>query len=291
MQVFHLNYWVEFFEDLELVRGRSKNTIMAYSRDLELYSNFIATKKDHNAFYDFMKALGLSQRSQARVISSVRSYLKFCQSKGQNVEELRQLRPPKVKAGLPKPITQEQFKLLLEACETDTPAKTLRNQTCLMLLFGLGCRVTELIDLNLISYSETEAWMKIKGKGQKERLVPVTSVLKAVIGAYLSGARTALKPKDANAFLINDRGARPSRVDVWRWLSAWSKKASLSSPIHPHQFRHGFATSLLEDGADLRSIQVLLGHTSIQTTQIYTSVTSQNKVAVYDEHHPLGRSK
>jgi integrase/recombinase XerD len=291
MQVYNLKYWGNFFEDLELVRGRSQNTIMAYRRDLELYSSFISTKKDHSAFYDFMKGQGLSARSQARVISSVRSYLKFCQSKGQNVEELRQLRPPKVKAGLPKPITQEQFKLLLEACITDSAAKTLRNQTCLMLLFGLGCRVTELIELNLMSYNQAEGWMKIRGKGRKERLVPVTSVLAEVLGLYSKNARSELNPKDANAFLVNDRGSRPSRVDVWRWLSAWSKKASLSSPIHPHQFRHGFATSLLEDGADLRSIQVLLGHTSIQTTQIYTNVTSQNKVEVYDAHHPLARLK
>ncbi len=280
--------WVDFFEDLQFVRGRSQNTVMAYRRDLELYDDFKSTKKDISDIFHFMKKRGLSARSQARVISSVRTYLKFCEKQGDKVPELRQLRPPKVKVGLPRVARFEDFQKLYEACAVaNQPAKTARNQITLLLLFGLGARVSELIQMDVQDLNETESSIVVTGKGNKQRLIPVTEHLLKELKAYIKDARPELVKKKVFSILVNDKGNRPSRVDIWRWLAAWSKKAGFEEPLSPHKFRHGCATALLEGGADLRSIQVLLGHSSIQTTQIYTSVSNTEMEKAVKNHHPL----
>ena len=282
-----LKLWVEFFEDLQHVRGRSQNTVMAYRRDLELYEEFLGTKRELGRFYEFMKDKKLSPRSQARVISSLRTYLRYMESQGEKAPELRELRPPRVKPGLPKPISMEEFQMLLEACKVEDIHRTARNQLTLLLLFGLGCRVSELVGLNLHDFNVTDGWLKVLGKGGKERLVPLSENLLGELKTYIRDVRPHLVKDDTPSILINDRGHRPSRVDVWRWLAAWSARAGFEEPIGPHQFRHGCATALLEGGADLRTIQVLLGHSSLQTTQIYTSVTTHKMKDEVDKNHPL----
>jgi integrase/recombinase XerD len=172
-----LPLWVEFFEDLQHVRGRSRNTVMAYRRDLEMYEAFKKIRKPLREFQDFMKKKGLSIRSQARVVSSVRTYMKFLESKGVDAPELRELRPPRVKATLPKPITLKEFEILFEASAVEDVYKTARNQITLLLLFGLGCRVSELISLSLYDFNPTEGLLKVLGKGSKERLVPLAENL------------------------------------------------------------------------------------------------------------------
>ncbi len=286
-----MELWVEFFEDLEQIRGRSRNTIMAYRRDLELWEDYVRTSHDIPGFYVFMKKRELSPRSQARVISSLRTYFKFLESRGKKAPELRELKAPKVKVGLPKALTPEEFRKLYNACETEDTARTARNHITLLMLYGLGCRVSELIGLNLQDYHETDRWLAVVGKGNKERAVPLTDHLNQELKAYIEGARPALLRDKTSSILINDRGRRPSRVDIWRWLAAWSLKAGFEEPVNPHRFRHGCATALLEAGADLRSIQMLLGHASIQTTQIYTSVTTKNLTETVDQHHPLSGLK
>lgn len=284
-----LELWVEFFDDLEQIRGRSRNTVMAYRRDLELFDEYTNHSKDIQGFYVFMKKRKLSPRSQARVISSLRTYFKFIESRGLKAPQLRELKAPKVKVGLPKVLTPEEFRKLFDACEAEDPNRTARNKITLLMLYGLGCRVSELIGLNLQDYHETDSWLSVIGKGNKERAVPLTEHLNRELKAYLEGARPNLVRDKTTSILINDRGHRPSRVDIWRWLAAWSAKAGFDEPVNPHRFRHGCATALLEAGADLRSIQMLLGHASIQTTQIYTSVTTRNLADTIDEHHPLAQ--
>lgn len=284
-----LPLWIDFFDELQHIRGRSQNTVQAYRRDLELFQEYKQKHSSIIGFYDFMKKSGLSTRSQARVISSLRTYFKFLENKGVPSPELRELRPPKVKVALPKAITAEEFESLFKACVVDDESKTIRNQMTLLFLYGLGCRVSELIGLSLSDYSPTERWVKVLGKGNKERLVPMTNILADHLNKYIQEARPTLTKEPTPAILINDRGHRPSRVDIWRWLAAWSSKAGFNEPIHPHRFRHGCATVLLENGADLRSIQMLLGHSSITTTQIYTSVTTQTITKTIDEHHPLSK--
>lgn len=292
-----LELWVEFFEDLEQIRGRSRNTIMAYRRDLEMYGEYMdapthkTSREDIAGFYAFMKTRDLSPRSQARIISSLRTYFKFLEGRGKSAPELRDLKAPKVKVGLPKTLSPAEFRRLFEACEVEDANRTARNKITLLLLYGLGCRVSELIGLNLSDYHETDAWLSVIGKGNKERAVPLTEHLNAELKAYLETARPHLVRDSGQPILVNDRGHRPSRVDVWRWLAAWSHKAGFDEPVNPHRFRHGCATALLEAGADLRSIQILLGHASIQTTQIYTSVTTRNLTDTVDQHHPLSHLK
>jgi integrase/recombinase XerD len=286
-----LTYWVEFFDDLQNVRGRSNNTVMAYRRDLELYEEFQNTKKDLIQFSEFMKKRDLSLRSQARVISSLRTYFRFLASKGEKAPELRELRPPKITPHLPKPLTFDDFQRLYLACETDNLLRTARNQITLLLLFGLGCRVSELVGLNLQDFHSSDAFLKVLGKGNKERLVPLADNLLKELRDYLKVIRPQLLKDTTSSILINDRGNRPSRVDIWRWLASWSAKAGFDSPVSPHQFRHGCATALLEGGADLRTIQMLLGHSSIQTTQIYTTVSSHKLQQEIDKHHPFSDFK
>lgn len=282
-----LPHWVEFFDDLRNVRGRSQNTILAYRRDLELYTDFLDKHKDITGIYQYMTKQKLSTRSQARVISSIRTYYRFCEKMGDRIPDLSQLRPPKVEAKLPSALTLDDYKKLKEAATVDDPYKSARNHITLTLLFGLGCRVTELIQFNLTDFHESDAWLKVVGKGGKERAVPLTNHLLQELKVYLRQVRPQIAKGNETSILVNDRGKRPSRVDIWRWLDAWSKRAGFDKTIHPHQFRHGCATALLESGADLRSIQKLLGHSSIQTTQIYTTVSTRKMRETVDEHHPL----
>ncbi|WP_347357817.1 site-specific tyrosine recombinase [Bdellovibrio sp.] len=284
-----LPLWIDFFDELQNVRGRSQNTVMAYRRDLELYVEYRKNNKTVPGFYEFMKKQNLSTRSQARVISSLRTYFKFCETRGMKCPELRELRPPKVKVGLPKVLTPQEFQQLFDAAEVNDPVKTARNQLTLLFLYGLGCRVSELISLNVVDFNQTDRWIKVLGKGNKERLVPLTEKLTENLTAYLKEHRPSLMKENGPSILINDRGHRPSRVDVWRWLAAWSARAGFEEPVNPHRFRHGCATALLESGADLRSIQMLLGHASIQTTQIYTNVTTNTMTKTIEEHHPLSQ--
>lgn len=290
-------YWTDFFDELENVRGRSRNTVEAYRRDLEMYRDYqqgAKTSRSISGFYEFLKRQKkLSTRSQARCISSLRSYFKFCESRGRKSPELRELRPPKVKLSLPKPISEEEFDRLFVSCIVDNPVRAARNQIVLLLLYGLGCRVSELIAMDLSDFNEAESYVKLTGKGNKERLVPLSSHLAGELKTYLSQVRPQLLKEGARekSILLNDRHKRPSRVDIWRWLSAWSARAGFEEAVSPHQFRHGCATALLENGADLRSIQMLLGHSSLQTTQVYTSVSRNKLLQEVEEGHPLAAEK
>lgn len=289
----NLPLWIEFFEDLQHVRGRSLNTVMAYRRDLELWAAYQASPGvsalSVMGFYDYMKENKLSVRSQARVISSLRTYFKFLEAHGHEAPQLRELRPPKVNVKLPKSLKYEDFEKLFQACKIEDEHKTARNQLTLLFLYGLGCRVSELIEMDVTDVNMTERWVKVLGKGSKERLIPLSDVLFVTMQNYLKNNRSHLLKEKSQTLFVNDKGHRPSRVDIWRWLASWSKKAGFEESVHPHQFRHACATALLESGADLRSIQTLLGHASLQTTQIYTQV-SQNKLnQTLDDHHPLSQ--
>lgn len=288
-----LPLWIEFFEDLEFVRGRSKNTVLSYRRDLELYEGYTKEHKNIHNIYSFLKKKGLSERSQARFISSLRTYFKFCEFNGKPSPELRSLKLPKVKVSAPKAISMADFERLFQAVKIqDSEPKTFRNQLLLLLLFGMGCRVSELIKVELKDIDLNEGYMKFFGKGNKERLVPLTEKLMADVKRFIKDYRPQLiKDSSIKSLLINERGKPMTRIDVWRWFAAWSSQAGFNDVIHPHQLRHTCATSLLEKGADLRSIQVLLGHSSIQTTQMYTKVKTSKLKQEVDEKHPFSKLK
>ena len=279
----------QFLEELEI--NRSPHTFSAYRRDLQLYKLFFKNNKDISLLYEYIDKKGLSARSKARIISSVRSYLRFLESKGQKTQ-LQKLTPVPVKSNLPKLISPEEFNKIYKAASTSDIHKTARNYITLLLLFGLGCRISEIIQLNLQNINETDYSLVVTGKRKKQRMLPLTQDLYTHLNKYIRENRPALlKNNKTHSVLINNRGHRPSRVDVWRWLSLWSRKAGFKGVKSPHQFRHGFATGLLENGADLRSIQFLLGHSNIQTTQIYTSVKQAHLKKTIKEHHPLSSIK
>lgn len=277
----------QFLEDREIIRGQSTNTVRAYRHDLGVFSEFANGANDFKNLLSWLRRRGLSARSQARLISSVKEYFRFVEERGGKTPDLQKLNPPKFNTKLPKILTISEFNKILEASEVGSEDKTSRNRITLLMLFGLGCRVSELTGLNLRSWHESEKWVSIFGKGGNERKVPLTTFLNQELKKYVEETRPFLSEAETEALLINDRGHRPSRVDVWRWIDAWSKKAKLSKRVGPHHFRHGCATALLESGADLRTIQKLLGHSSLETTKIYASVSTKKLADTIDNFHPM----
>lgn len=280
----------DFLRELQFGRGYSANTISAYKRDLDYYKIFCKTDRPIQDFYCFLTKKKISPRSQARVLSCVRTYFKFLQSRGHPSVEIKHLKLPRLKNKLPHPISLKDFSALWKACEKETASLNLRNKLVLAFLYGLGCRVSELVSLNLQDFNETEGWISVMGKGGKQRLLPLPKNLYDLLNVYLNHSRPLIGKRESPSLFVNNKGKRPSRVDIWRWLKDWSLKAGFDEVKNPHSFRHGCATGLLEKGADLRTIQKLLGHLSIQTTQIYTSVSSKKLKEAIDEFHPLSQS-
>ena len=286
-----------FLRELQFSQRLSDRTISAYKRDLSLYENFLksspkAVRRD-NGFYRFLSRKGLSRRSQARTISALRSYFRFLQTRQLKEPEIPakpELKPPSFRPGLPKALSFEEFQKLKTACKEADPARTLRNRLTLEILYGLGCRVSELSGLNLSDFNFPERWVKVTGKGQKQRLLPLSERLEGFLKEYLLRARPLLAKKTCKAFICNNRGNPTSRTDLWRWLNRWSAKAGFEETKNPHSFRHGCATALLEGGADLMSIRKVLGHRNAQTTQIYTSVAGKRLKETVRRFHPLSKT-
>ena len=250
-----------------------------------------AATGESSALYDFLTKKGLSKRSVARLMSAVRSYFHWMESRTGEASGARaaDFTLPRFHPALPKPLSFQNFQTLLGAISgtEKRPEREERNRLILLLLFGLGCRASELIALNLRDFNETDSRIRIQGKGRRERQLPVSAPLNAAIVHYLKEARPLIAATSVSSLICNNRGRRPSRQDIWRRLKAWSAKAGLKETPSPHSFRHGFAGSLLEGGADLISIQKLLGHKNIQTTQIYTKVSSRRLKETVQKHHPL----
>jgi len=287
-----LLYENEFLRDLQFSKNYSNNTVSSYRRDLNYYKLFRKEALDNiKDFYLFLDQKKLSVRSQARVISCLRSYFKFLQRRGESCPEINDLKPPKVHHKLPHRLHLRDFQALWKACEGKNAKLTIRNQLLLSFLYGLGCRVSEITALNKSDFNEMESWLRVLGKGNKQRLLPLSKKLSYLLNLYLTESRPYFMNKEKTSLFFNNRGNRPSRVDIWRWLKKWSLKAGLDGVKNPHSFRHGCATELLEKGANLRSIQKLLGHSNIQTTQIYTSVTGGQLKSAVNQHHPLSKMK
>ena len=282
----------EFLRDLQFSKNYSNNTLSAYKRDLNYYKDFCKKgSKQIKKFYIFLDQKELSVRSQARVISCLRSYFKFLQKRGQSCPEINHLTVPKYYNKLPERIHLKDFQALWKACQEKSSHSTIRNQLLLSFLYGLGCRVSELTALNVSDINEMESWIRVVGKGNKQRLIPLSNKLSQILSVYLLKSRPFLGRADKSCLFFNNKKNRPSRVDIWRWLKKWSLIAGLDEVKSPHSFRHGCATELLEKGANLRSIQKLLGHSNIQTTQIYTSVSGGQLKSAVEKYHPLSKIK
>ena len=281
----------------------SANTLLAYKQDLSVYREFMLNPNNKNIqdFIIFMNRRGLSPRSQARVISSLKKYFKFLRAKQIQHQDYKQFwsefyRFPTPYIPPPQVLTIDVFEKLYKACKTDIPFKSIRNQITLLMLFDLGLRVTQLINLNLQDFDTDKGTIRVlKKENQKEHFVPLSHLLLQHLKLYISKSRKHFRPNEnTSSILLNDKGKRPTRIDLWRWLSTWSKTAGLKETVNPQQFRHGFAVALYKSGADLKSIQKLLGHSRIENTKIYQSLVDEDEKdplkEVINDHHPLSRS-
>jgi integrase/recombinase XerD len=284
-----------FLSYCRIEKGLSANTLLAYERDLRRFSAAWASEPpgpfpDTAALGRYVDSLyrdGLDSRSVARHLTVLRGLSRFLLREG----KLRQdptalLNLPRQWQNLPKFLNNNEITRLLEAPDCATPAG-LRDRAMLELLYAAGLRVTELCDLQLSDLDQDLGVVRVLGKGNKQRLVPVGEPALRAIAEYRRLGRPALLKARASRYLfVTARGGRLTRQGFWKALAKYGRKAGIFRPLSPHVVRHSFATHLLEGGADLRSVQTMLGHADIATTQIYTHVMRSRLRRTVDEHHP-----
>lgn len=284
-----------FLEFLSVEKGLSLNTVLSYSRDLKKVFQFFrkenipwlkAGEEDLIRFIHHQSRSGLSARSLARLISSLKSFYKFLVLDGVvKKNPAVNLSSPKTWLSLPKFLTVKEVESLLNQPD-DIDIHGIRDKAMLELLYATGLRVSELVSLKPKDLNLEDGFLLCLGKGGKERIVPIGDSASRAVRKYLDEARPRLS-REPNEFLfLTRRGSAFTRQGFWKLLKAYAKEAGLDLKISPHILRHSFATHLLERGADLRSVQLMLGHSQITTTQIYTHVSRQRLRRVYDKYHP-----
>jgi integrase/recombinase XerD len=291
-----------YLDHLRVERRLSAHTVESYARDLRSLSKFAAARRrpvdtlDRQALEAFVRrqmARGLSPRSTARVVAAVRGFYRFLTlDRRLDASPADDLRPPRAWAPLPKFLSLDEVDLLLAQPDVAT-ARGLRDRAMLELLYATGLRVSELIGLRQGDLRLDAHYLTCVGKGRKERLVPIGDQASAWVDRYLRLARPDLTRRRAGSrapassrVFVNARGGPLSRVGFWKILKRYGQRANIRAALSPHVIRHSFATHLLERGADLRAIQMMLGHSDLSTTQIYTHVLEARLRRVYDRFHP-----
>jgi integrase/recombinase XerD len=286
-----------FLTHVKVEKGLSINTVAAYRRDLAKFHRFAQKRKltlekiSRDDLVDFLAGLyrgNLESRTVARQLVTLRNFFRFAR-----IQELISTDPslnlesPKIRRTLPGYLRLEEVERLLQQPDAKT-AIGLRDLAMLEVLYSTGLRVSELIGLRVMDLDSKVGCIRCIGKGDKERIVPAGRKALEMVEKYLRGARPKLLGKGApsQALFVNRRGGSLSRVGVWKILSAYGRRAGLRIALTPHMLRHSFATHLLERGADLRSVQLMLGHADISTTQIYTHVVEERLKQIYKAHHP-----
>ena len=284
-----------FLEFLSVEKGLSSNTLLSYSRDMKKLFQFFQKEKIHwlkageenlIRFIHHQSRSSLSARSLARLISSLKSFYKFLVLDGMiKKSPAVNLSSPKTWFSLPKFLTMSEVDLLLNQPD-EKDIRGIRDKAMLELLYATGLRVSELVTLKIKDLNLEDGFLLCMGKGGKERIVPIGDSATRAIRRYLDEARPLLLKQPNNFLFLTRRGSAFTRQGFWKLLKSYAKKADLDVKISPHVLRHTFATHLLERGADLRSVQLMLGHSQITTTQIYTHVSRQQLRRVYDKFHP-----
>lgn len=298
-----------YLRHLQAVRRLSANTLESYARDLRSLEEFAQSKQrdarrlDRRQLDAWARALmseGRAPSSVARAIACVRGFYKFLVMDGRaTANPAGELRAPRAFKALPKYLSLEDVDKLIEAPDVNTPAGV-RDRAMIELLYATGLRVSELVSLRPQDLRLDSGYLTCTGKGDKQRIVPVGNEAKKWLGRYLAEARPALiasgrkRPsgalgagaRTAAPLFVSTRGGRMSRSGFWRLLRAHGRAAGVRGALSPHVVRHSFATHLLERGADLRAIQMMLGHADLSTTQIYTHVLEARLRTVYDRFHP-----
>ncbi len=285
-----------YLDELRGVRRLAANTLESYARDLATLLRFAAGQKarvdslsrdDLDAAVHDLMAAGQAPRSVARFVACVRGFYRFLVRDGHlRSNPADDLHAPRAWPALPKFLSVEEVDRLIEQPDASTPAG-LRDRALIELLYATGMRVSELLSVRLDDLNLRGGYLTCLGKGSKERLVPMGGPAVTWVRQYMSAARPSLLAGRSSPWLfVNARGNRLSRVGFWKILKSHGRQAGLPRDLSPHVIRHSFATHLLERGADLRSIQSLLGHSDISTTQIYTHVLEVRLKAMYDAFHP-----
>lgn len=277
----------------QVEKGLAVNTIAAYRSDMERFSEFFQDlgkwpeSHDLRRWIGHLQNSGLGTRSLARHLTTVRNFFGFLVREGLlDADPCAGLRPPRQWQTIPKFLNLEQINRLIEIPDQARPAG-LRDRAMLQLLYASGLRVSELCGLGLGDLNLEMGVVRTTGKGQKQRLVPAGKEAIRAVRQYLESGRGALlKGRSSRYLFVTARGSRLTRQGFWKLLGGYGRKAGIFHGLTPHVLRHSFATHLLEGGADLRSVQVMLGHADISTTQIYTHVMRSRLRSVVEQHHP-----
>ena len=285
-----------FLDDLRVARRLASNTLESYGRDLEGLLQYAAAREtaveslsrdDLEAFVRERMAAGLAPRTVARLVASIRGFYRFLVRDGQlHDNPAEDLHAPRAWPALPKFLALEDVDRLIAQPDVATPLG-LRDRALIELLYATGMRVSELVGVRLADMNLRGGYLVCMGKGGRERLAPLGLQAVTWLRRYLDASRPEItKGRDCQWLFVNARGGPLSRVGFWKILKKYGRQAGLREDLSPHVVRHSFATHLLERGADLRSIQSLLGHADLSTTQIYTHVAEARLKAVYDRFHP-----
>jgi integrase/recombinase XerD len=283
-----------FLDFCRVEKGLSANSLSAYHIDLQRFINGIAPIEPHRAtapdlarYVESLYSSGLSARSIARHMTTLRNFYGFLTREGEiQADPSEFLTPPKQWSNLPKYLNRQEIDKLLTSPDAAKPTG-LRDRAMLELLYATGLRVTELCRLDLSSIERDSGVLRVTGKGNKQRLVPFGESAGDAVGQYLSQGRPLLLKGRASRFLfVTARGGAMTRQGFWKLLAGHGKKAGIFRDLTPHVMRHSFATHLVEGGADLRSVQIMLGHADISTTQVYTHVARRRLREIVDQHHP-----
>lgn len=288
-----------FLDALWMERGLSDNTLVAYRTDLQGFAVWLsqhrgcplmqAERSDLLAFLAERARQGARPRSTARLLSTLRRFYRYQVREGRLQEDpSARIDAPRVGRKLPDSLTEEEVGWLLAAPDPST-ALGLRDRTMLEVLYATGLRVSELVTLRVDQCNLRQGVIRVTGKGSKERLVPLGEDALEWLERYLAEARPELVRGNDNAGLFLSRQARPmTRQTFWHLIKRYSREAGITKPLSPHTLRHAFATHLLNHGADLRVVQLLLGHSDLSTTQIYTHVARERLKQLHARHHPRG---
>ncbi|MGE5557578.1 MAG: site-specific tyrosine recombinase XerD [Bacillota bacterium] len=291
------DYQKNFLNYLAVERGLAQNTLESYGRDLKQYFTYLSEKKKVDikettqatvvGYLLYLQGQGRSTATISRSLAAIKAFFQFLTR-----EEIITKNPtvnldaPKQEKRIPKILSPEEVAILLEQPSLGCPTG-LRDKAMLELLYATGMRVSELISLNMNDANLDSSYVRCFGKGSKERIVPIGSAAKESLQNYLQRGRIGfLRDKKEAALFLNHHGHRMTRQGFWKIIKKYAMEGGIRKDITPHTLRHSFATHLLENGADLRSVQEMLGHADISTTQIYTQLTRSKIKEVYDQTHP-----
>ena len=287
---------VQFLDAVWVEQGLSENTLSAYSSDLRIFAKWLAdrsmlevTTTDLSAFLASRYKEGIGNRSSARILSSLRRFYGYYIRENRiTVDPTGLIEPPHIGRSLPTPLSEHDVELLLNSPEVSN-LQGCRDKAMFEMLYATGLRVSELVALKFDQISIRQGVVRIVGKGNKERLVPVGEDAMSCLETYIEQARPALMGQQQSDYLfVTNRADGMTRQAFWYIIKRHATKAGINKEISPHTLRHAFATHLLNHGADLRVVQLLLGHTDLSTTQIHTHIASQRLKELHSKFHPRG---